>query len=229
MGWMERSRSGIGKRFNHGTKRMSLTYRGCTVVDRGETCPLEGIETTFLLFSDRAWSDRYRPPSKLFGLQEQTPWSPVKFNDRTRNLNISSYGSVSFPTNWLRIFIDRGYSNEAILTDRFESKKKNTRIRRRRIISMKREASERTYVISIEGAWSAMYSMSLSPSLLALLLISVAFGAADGFGISEIKIFFKDRLSYSNLFDPFSIIDSSYECYETTNFDSRIMIYKTYD
>lgn len=48
--------------------------------------------------------------------------------------------------------------------------------------------------IDIQGAWSAMYSMSLSPSLLALLLISVAFGAADGFGISEIKIIFKNRL-----------------------------------
>lgn len=48
--------------------------------------------------------------------------------------------------------------------------------------------------IDIQGTWSAMYSMSLSPSLLALLLISVAFGAADGFGISEIKIIFKNRL-----------------------------------
>lgn len=48
--------------------------------------------------------------------------------------------------------------------------------------------------IDIQRAWSAMYSMSLSPSLLALLLISVAFGAADGFGISEIKIIFKNRL-----------------------------------
>lgn len=123
---MERSRSGIGKRFNHGRKRMSLTYRGCTVVDRGETCPLEGIETTFLLFSDQAWSDRYRPSSKLFGLQEQTPWSPVKFNDRTspRNLNISS--------SRLRLVSDRLIMNfhrsmvirmmRAILTDRFEKK-----------------------------------------------------------------------------------------------------------
>lgn len=53
--------------------------------------------------------------------------------------------------------------------------------------SMKREASERTYVISISGL-EVQYSMRLSPSLLALLLISVAFGAADGFGIAEIKI-----------------------------------------
>lgn len=53
-----------------------------------------------------------------------------------------------------------------------------------------------------------MYSMSLSPSLLALLLISVAFGAADGFGISEIKIFFKDRL----LFEPIRpIFDHRFE------------------
>jgi len=46
------------------------------------------------------------------------------------------------------------------------------------------------YCISIAREIGAhdIFNKEFSPSLLALLLISVAFGAADGFGMAEIKI-----------------------------------------
>jgi hypothetical protein len=51
------------------------------------------------------------------------------------------------------------------------------------------------YVLHIDCPIAGVYdifSKEFSPSLLALLLISVAFGAADGFGMAEIKILLND-------------------------------------
>lgn len=75
------------------------------------------------------------------------------------------------------------------------SREKHSKKKKKNYLDEEGSVGEDLRDIDIQGAWSAMYSMSLSPSLLALLLISVAFGAADGFGISEIKIMiFKNRL-----------------------------------